>query len=56
MTPPANDTVSQMFNAHVRALPLYVRQWVDPAEAEDVVQRVFVRLLAGRRLPADART
>lgn len=56
MTPPADDTVSRMFNAHARALLLYARQWVGPADAEDVVQRVFVRLLAGGRLPADGRT
>lgn len=55
MTQPA-DTVSQMFHAHARALKLYARQWVDLAGAEDVVQRVFVRLLAGGRLPAEPRT
>jgi RNA polymerase sigma-70 factor (ECF subfamily) len=48
--------VADMFEAHGPALLLYARQWVDAAAAEDVVQRVFVRLLASGRLPADART
>lgn len=50
------DVVADMFEAHGPALLLYARQWVDAAGAEDVVQRVFVRLLASGRLPADART
>src|SRR3954452_5289063 len=50
------DAVADMFEAHGPALLLYARQWVDAAAAEDVVQRVFVRLLASGRLPADART
>ena len=56
MKPPADDTVAEMFAGHARALLLYARQWVDADAAEDVVQRVFVRLLAGRRLPAEPRT
>ena len=50
------EAVADMFEAHGPALLLYARQWVDAAAAEDVVQRVFVRLLASGRLPADART
>src|SRR4051794_32593736 len=56
MTPPADDTVAEMYAAHGRALLLYARQWVDAAAAEDVVQRVFVRMLTGGRLPAEPRT
>lgn len=58
MNPPAaDDPVTEMFHAHGRALLLYARQWVGPAGAEDVVQRVFVRLLAaGGARPADPRT
>src|SRR5436309_15644873 len=52
----ADAAVADMFEAHGPALLLYARQWVDAAAAEDVVQRVFVRLLASGRLPADART
>jgi RNA polymerase sigma-70 factor (ECF subfamily) len=54
--PPAGDAVADMFNAHAPALVLYARQWVGPAAAEDVVQRVFARLLAAGRLPDDPRT
>ena len=45
-----------MFNEHARVLLLYARQWVDAAAAEDIVQRVFVRLLAQNQLPKDVRT
>lgn len=45
-----------VFDAHAAALLLYARQWVDAAEAEDVVQRVFLRLVAGGRLPEEPRT
>ena len=55
MNPPAGDAVADMFDAHAAALLLYARHWVDAAAAEDVVQRVFVRLLAGGRLPGDPR-
>ena len=58
--PPAGDAVADMFNAHAPALVLYARQWVGAAAAEDVVQRVFARLLsdlaAAGRLPDDPRT
>jgi RNA polymerase sigma factor (sigma-70 family) len=55
MKPPGDAEVAKLFDAHGRALLLYARQWVGPAEAEDVLQRVFVRLLAGGRMPADPR-
>jgi RNA polymerase sigma-70 factor (ECF subfamily) len=56
MKPPADDRIAEMFRAHGQAMLLYARQWVNAAEAEDVVQRVFVRLLVGGRLPAEPRT
>lgn len=56
MSLPDGDAVADMFDAHAAALLLYARQWVDAAAAEDVVQRVFVRLLADGRLPAEPRT
>ena len=55
MQRPADDTVADLFTAHAPALLLYARQWVDAGTAEDAVQRVFVRMLAGNRLPAEAR-
>ena len=35
---------------------LYARTWAGRDEAEDVVQRVFVKLLASRRQPDEPRT
>jgi RNA polymerase sigma-70 factor (ECF subfamily) len=54
--PPGDATVGELFDAHSRALLLYARQWVGRSEAEDVVQRVFVRLLSQGRLPKEPRT
>ena len=48
--------IAELFDAHARALLLYARQWVGPADAEDVLQRVFVKLLAGGRSPAEPRS
>jgi RNA polymerase sigma factor (sigma-70 family) len=56
MNPRTTDTVSELFSSQARALLLYAHQWVDAAVADDVVQRVFVRMLAGGRLPADPTT
>jgi RNA polymerase sigma-70 factor (ECF subfamily) len=56
MKPPTDETVAQLFGAHSRALLLYARQWTDAAGAEDVVQRVFVRMLSGGRIPTEPRT
>ncbi len=53
MTPP--DPIDAAFAAHGPALLLYARQWLDAAAAEDAVQRVFVRMIAARRPPADVR-
>src|SRR5437660_5025979 len=56
MKPPANARIHDLFKAHADALLLYARQWVDAAQAEDVVQQVFVRLLSATRQPAEPRT
>jgi len=54
--PPGDARVAELFDAHSRALLLYARQWVGTSAAEDVVQRVFVRLLSQGLLPAEPRT
>jgi RNA polymerase sigma factor (sigma-70 family) len=54
--PPGEARVDELFDAHSRALLLYARQWVGRFTAEDVVQRVFVRLLSQGKLPAEPRT
>ena len=54
--PLGNAAVAELFDRHSRSLLLYARQWVGPASAEDVVQRVFVKLIGGGRLPAEPRT
>jgi RNA polymerase sigma-70 factor (ECF subfamily) len=54
--PAFDERVAELFDAHSRALGLYARQWAGAGEADDVVQRVFVRLVTGARLPANART
>jgi RNA polymerase sigma-70 factor (ECF subfamily) len=50
-----NTAVAGLFDAHSRALLLYARQWVGIEGAEDVVQRVFVRMVRSGRLPAEPR-
>jgi RNA polymerase sigma-70 factor (ECF subfamily) len=44
--------LGQWYDAHAARLVLYARQWAGPAAAEDVVQEVFLRLLA--KPPEDA--
>ena len=39
------EQLSRHFSAYGRELVLYARQWVKTAEAEDVVQEVFIRLI-----------
>ena len=51
-----DTSVEELFDAHSRALLLYARQWAGANAAEDVVQRVFVRLLSQSPLPAEPRT
>ena len=43
--PTADAAIAGLFDTHAPALVLYARQWVGAAEAEDVLQRVFVRML-----------
>ena len=43
--------LSTLFDAHGAGLVLYARQWLETAAAEDVVQDVFVQLMAQRRPP-----
>jgi RNA polymerase sigma factor (sigma-70 family) len=56
MNQPVGATVTELFKAHSAALLLYARQWLDAVGAEDVVQDVFARLLAGGRIPTEPRT
>ena len=56
MKRPPDDRIAELFNQHAPALLLYARQWIGAAAADDVVQRVFVRLLGAGKLPADPRT
>jgi RNA polymerase sigma factor (sigma-70 family) len=42
---------AQLFAAHAARLVLYARQWLDRSAAEDVVQEVYLRLLAQRTTP-----
>jgi len=56
MNNPGGDAkIAELFDAHARAMVLYGRQWLGPADAEDVLQRVFVRMLAGGPIPAEPR-
>ena len=56
MEKPAEARIRELFVAHGPALLLYARQWLDRTAAQDVVQDVFVRLIAGWRLPSEPRT
>jgi RNA polymerase sigma-70 factor (ECF subfamily) len=58
--PPPEDgadpaKLAAWFDRCAPALALYVRQWLDPAAADDVVQELFVKLLSQRQLPRDAK-
>jgi RNA polymerase sigma factor (sigma-70 family) len=54
MTDPAK--LALWFEAHAAALVLYARQWIgDRGRAEDVVQEVFVRLMAQRAEPPNVK-
>ncbi len=48
-------TLAGWFNAHAAAAVLYARQWLDPGEAEEVVQDAFVHLMSLRTGPASAK-
>jgi RNA polymerase sigma-70 factor (ECF subfamily) len=56
MQTPTDVRIRELFEAHGPALLLYARQWLDRPAAQDVVQDVFVRLIAGGRIPAEPRT
>jgi RNA polymerase sigma factor (sigma-70 family) len=43
--------LSGWFDAYAPRLVLYARQWLAPAEAEDVVQEVFLRLFGQKAEP-----
>jgi len=43
--------LSGWFDAYAPRLVLYARQWLAPAEAEDVVQEVFLRLIGQKAEP-----
>jgi RNA polymerase sigma factor (sigma-70 family) len=45
--------LAEWFGDRAPGLVLYARQWLDPAAAEDVVQEVFVRLMAQPCEPAN---
>lgn len=49
------ERFSLLFKSHAPALLLYARQWLDRAGADDLVQEIFVRLLAQTNEPANAR-
>jgi RNA polymerase sigma-70 factor, ECF subfamily len=53
---PVDGRIRELFVAHGPALLLYARQWLDLPAAQDIVQDVFVRLIAGGRMPAEPRT
>jgi RNA polymerase sigma-70 factor, ECF subfamily len=56
MTRPIGNSVAALFKALAPALVLYARQWTGPVGAEDVVQEVFVQMLAASREPAEPKT
>ena len=49
------EELSGWYEAWGARLRLYARQWVGLAEAEDVVQEVFMRLMRGRKGPANVK-
>jgi RNA polymerase sigma-70 factor (ECF subfamily) len=50
-----HQSIAAAFDSHGGALVLYARQWTNRGDAEDVVQRVFLKLIAGTRMPVDFR-
>ena len=49
------EQLSHYFSAYGRELVLYARQWVKAAEAEDVVQEVFIRLIRQSEPPQNVK-
>jgi RNA polymerase sigma-70 factor, ECF subfamily len=56
MTRPTGNSIAELFKALAPALVLYARQWTGSVGAEDVVQEVFVRMLAAGSQPAEPQT
>ncbi len=56
MNGPGGARITELFRGLGPGLRLYARQWVDAAAADDVVQEVFVGLLASGKLPSEPRT
>ena len=48
-------TLGRLFDAAAPGLVLYARQWLDPQEAQDVVQEAFIKLMQQRPQPDDAK-
>lgn len=55
MTPIGPGQLAEWFGAYGAAAVLFARQWLEPGAAEDVVQDVFVRLMAERRPPGNVK-
>jgi RNA polymerase sigma factor (sigma-70 family) len=58
--PPPNDgadpaKLAEWFDQCAPALALYVRQWLEPTAADDVVQELFVKLLSQQGLARNAK-
>ena len=49
------EELGRCFDAHAATLTLYARQFLDAAAAEDVVQDVFLRLMAQSPKPENAK-
>ena len=43
--------IGRWFDNYTAGLLLYARQWLEASQAEDVVQEVFVRLIAQTKEP-----
>jgi len=49
------EQLSEYFSAYGRELVLFARQWVTNAQAEDVVQEVFIRLIQQSEPPRNVK-
>ncbi|MDA7915981.1 sigma-70 family RNA polymerase sigma factor [Verrucomicrobia bacterium] len=47
--------ISEWFEAHSKAMVLFASQFVDRAEAEDVIQDVFIRMQSHANIPRDVK-
>ena len=55
MTSIDTKELGHLFEVNGAKLVLYARQWFDRQLAEDIVQEVFIRLMAQRRMPTNVR-